>query len=113
MQYQLSSGGFVTIGENLEDMDAERMRLLTLVLPPYGQTARPLDLFPHPTPEIYDLKTSTGWDQWHVLMLQNWNDEEKAYQIRFSDLGLMRASLTWCSSFGTRHFWASFGETQC
>ena len=88
LQYQLASGGFVTIGENLEDFDPERMRLLTLVLPPYGQAARPLDLFEHTTPEIYDLKVKTGWEAWHVLLLQNWTNEDKIYPIRFSRLGL-------------------------
>jgi len=88
LQYQLASGGFVTIGENLEDFDQERMRLLTLVLPPYGQAARPLDLFEHTTPEIYDLNVKTVWEDWHVLLLQNWTGEDKIYPIRFSRLGL-------------------------
>ena len=86
--YQLASGGFLTIGENLEDLDAERRRLLTLVLPIYGQAARPLDLFLHTTPEVYDLPVKTSWDQWHVVMLQNWNTYDKEYNLSFSELGL-------------------------
>jgi hypothetical protein len=88
LQYQIASGGPVTIGENIADLDAERIHLLTLVLPPYGQAARPLDLFLHTTPETFDLIVKTSWDQWHVLMLQNWNDSDKTYAIRFAELGL-------------------------
>jgi hypothetical protein len=88
LQLQLTSGGFVGIGENMEDFDAERTHLLTLVLPTYGQAARPLDLFIHSTPEIYDLPVKADWDEWHVLVLQNWNDESKKYSICFSQLGL-------------------------
>ena len=88
LQYHVSTGGFPTLGENMEDLDAERMRLLTLVLPSYGQAARPLDLFLHTAPEIYDLKVKTDWEQWHVLMLQNWDEWDKTYLIRFTELGL-------------------------
>ena len=88
LQYQLASGGFVTVGENIADLDTERIRLLTLVLPPYGQAARPLDLFVHTTPEVYDLNVTTDWDRWHVVMLQNWNDWDKTYHLQFADLGL-------------------------
>jgi hypothetical protein len=88
LQYQLTTGSFVTVGQNLEDFDAERMRLLTLVLPTYGQSARPLDMFEHTVPEVYDLPIKTDWDQWHVLVLQNWNDEGRNYNILFLDLKL-------------------------
>ena len=88
LQMLVSTGSFPTVGENLEDLDPERIHLLTLVLPSYGQAARPVDLFVHTTPEIQDLKVRTDWDQWHVLMLQNWNDVNKTYDIQFSDLGL-------------------------
>ncbi len=88
LQLEVTSGGFVTLGENVKDLDPARVRLLTLVLPPYGQAGRPLDLFAHTTPEIYDLKVKTDWDQWHVLILQNWDDQDKSYDIRFSQLGL-------------------------
>jgi hypothetical protein len=88
LQLFLSTGSYPTIGENLEDFDSERIHLLTLVLPSYGQAARPLDLFVHTTPEIYDLRVKTGWDRWNVLMLQNWNDYYKKYNVNLSDLGL-------------------------
>jgi hypothetical protein len=88
LQYQLTTGSFVTVGQNLEDLDAERLRLLTLVLPTYGQAARPIDMFVHTIPETYDLPIKTDWDHWHVLVLQNWNDEDRHYNIFFSDIKL-------------------------
>jgi hypothetical protein len=93
LQLLVSSGSFPTLGEELKDLNPERTHLLTLVLPSYGQAARPVDLFTHTTPEIYDLKVQTDWDQWHVLMLQNWNDQDKSYAIQFSDLGLDAAKI--------------------
>jgi hypothetical protein len=88
MQLQVWSGSFLTLGENLEDFTPQSIHLLTQVLPSYGQAARPLDLFLHTTPEMYDLSVKTDWDQWHVLMLHNWNDSDKEYDVRFADLGL-------------------------
>jgi hypothetical protein len=108
LQYQVSTGGFATIGENLEDFDPQRMRLLTLVLPPYGRAARPLDLFVHITPEIYDQKVKTDWEEWHVLFLQNWNDQDKAYQIQFPDLGLDRKTVYLVFRFWDQMFLGHF-----
>lgn len=88
LQLEATSGGFVTLGENVKDLDPERVRLLTMVLPPYGQAGRPLDLFSHTIPEIYDLKVKSDSDEWHVLMLQNWDQAKKTYDIHFSQLGL-------------------------
>jgi hypothetical protein len=88
LQHEVTTGGFITIGENLADLDAERLRLLTLVLPSFGQAARPLDMFLNTPPEVYDLKVKTSWDQWHVVMLQNWNEQDKSYEIGFARLGL-------------------------
>jgi hypothetical protein len=107
LQYQVTSGGFITIGENLADLDPERLRLLTLVLPTYGQAARPLDLFIHTPPEVYDLKVKTSWDEWHLVMLQNWNEWDKTYEIRIAKLGLDEAR-----SYLVYRFWdqAFMGE---
>jgi hypothetical protein len=108
LQYHVSAGSFPTLGENMEDLDAERMRLLTLVLPSYGQAARPLDLFLHTTPEIYDLKVKTDWEQWHVLMLQNWGEWDKTYPIRFSELGLDKEKSYLVFSFWDQAFLGEF-----
>lgn len=95
-------------GENIADLDPDRMYLLTLVVPRYGQAARPLDLFIHTTPKIYDLSVKTDWDQWHVLMRQNWNDSDKTHPIRFAKLGSTRRSAVWFSISGIRHRWGNF-----
>jgi hypothetical protein len=91
LQLQLTSGSFVTIGENMEDFDANRLHLLTLVLPTYGQAAKPLDMFIHTTPQEYDLPIAAKWDKWHVLVLQNWSQEGQEYKVQFADLGLSEA----------------------
>lgn len=88
LQEQVISGGYVTIGENMADFTPKRMHLLTTVLPSYGQAARPLDMFVHPTPQLYGLDVKTSWDEWHVLLVQNWSRENQIYHIDFSRLGL-------------------------
>ena len=88
MMLQVASGSFLTIGENLEDFTQDSLLKLTQVLPSYGQAARPLDLFVHTTPEIFDLRVQVPWDTWHVLMLQNWNESDQSYSIRFREMGL-------------------------
>ncbi|HWM67930.1 MAG TPA: hypothetical protein VNO35_15175 [Steroidobacteraceae bacterium] len=88
MMLQVASGSFLTIGENLEDFTPESLQKLTQVLPSYGQAARPLDLFVHTTPEVFDLRVQVPWDTWHVLMLENWNEADKEYPIRFREMGL-------------------------
>jgi hypothetical protein len=110
LQLQVSTGSFLTLGENLEDYTPEKIRLLTLVLPSYGQPARPLDLFENNTPEIHDLAIARDWDQWHVLMLQNWNNWDKTYDIRFSDLGLDPSRSYWILRFWDQTFLGEFSQ---
>jgi len=111
LQLHVLTGGFPTIGESLEDIDAGRMRLLTLVLPSYGQAARPLDLFVHTTPEVYDLAVKTYWDSWHVLFLQNWNEWDKSYDIEFSELGLDEKRTYAVFSFWDQAFLGEFRQS--
>jgi hypothetical protein len=111
VQFQVSSGSFLTLGENLDDYTPEKIHLLTLVLPSYGQAARPLDLFEHNTPEIFDLPIARDWEHWHVLMLQNWNDWDKKYDIRFSDMGLDASRSYWIFSFWDQAFVGEFRQS--
>ena len=110
LQLQVSSGSFMSLGENLEDYTPEKIRLLTLVLPSYGQAARPLDLFENNTPEVHDLAITRDWEQWHVLMLQNWNNWDKTYDIRFSDLDLDASRNYWIFSFWDQSFLGEFRQ---
>jgi hypothetical protein len=88
LQLEVSAGGFVTLGEDMHDLGPNEIRMLTQVLPTYGQAATPLDMFTHSIPEVYDLKVATSWDKWNVLMLQNWEASDKTYDIHFDWLKL-------------------------
>jgi hypothetical protein len=68
------SGGFVTLGERIPEMEPAQFRLLTTVMPPYPEAARPVDLFRHELPEVQDLSVQTDWDRWHVVSVINWDD---------------------------------------
>ena len=71
------SGGFITLGERMPEMDPAQFRLLTTILPPYPEAARPVDLFRNEVPEVQDLTVRTDWDTWHVVSLVNWDDPVK------------------------------------
>jgi hypothetical protein len=68
------SGGFITLGERMPDMDPAQFRLLSTVIPTTGSAARPVDLFRKEMPEIHDLPVHTDWDSWHIVSVVNWDD---------------------------------------
>jgi hypothetical protein len=88
LQLEVTSGGFVTLGEDMHDLGTNEIHSLTQVLPPYGHAAIPIDMFLNTSPEVYDLPVETSWDRWHVLLLQNWNDRAKSYVIQPEQLKL-------------------------
>jgi hypothetical protein len=88
LQHEVATGSYISLGETPADWDSERLHLLTLALPSYGQAARPLDLFINTPAEVYDLNVKASWDSWHVVMLQNWNNSRKSYDIDFAQLGI-------------------------
>jgi len=68
------SGGFITLGERMPEIVPAQFRLLTTILPPYPEAARPIDLFRNEVPEVQDLTVRTNWDTWHVVSVINWDD---------------------------------------
>lgn len=81
------TGGFVTLTEN-SNYPPDRERLLTLALPSFGQAARPLDMMLREAPEEYHVPVHTEWGDWHVMVLQNWNEEPRHYSISRGKLRL-------------------------
>lgn len=69
-----ATGGFVTLGERMPEMDPAQFRLLSTILPPLADAARPVDLFRREVPEIQDRCVRTAWDTWHVVGVTNWDD---------------------------------------
>ena len=85
------SGGQMFLGDRFDLADDDRLELIRQCTPPYGQAARPLDLFTHVYPESYPqvwhLQVDTGWDERDVVSLLNC-DQAKTYTVDLTDLRL-------------------------
>ncbi|MEO6197309.1 MAG: alpha-galactosidase [Dehalococcoidia bacterium] len=67
------TGGMVLSSDKLPKLSLERQNLISLLLPVYGKTAVPLDLFQAPdVPQVLELNCGTH----RMLALFNWSDEE-------------------------------------
>jgi len=84
------SGGVLLLGDRFKELEEDRLRLILLCLPIYGEAARPIDMFEKEIPEIWDLKVNTNWDNWDVVALFNWNEKSKVIKFNFDELELNR-----------------------
>ncbi len=82
------SGGLVVNSDNLPSIRWGRPRYLRRVLPPYGQSAVPLDLFRNERPRQFVLPVQTAWDSWTIVALLNWEDRSRVTKLDLAQLGL-------------------------
>jgi hypothetical protein len=82
------SGGPVILGDNLAALPEDRLAMCTFCLPAYGKPARPVDLFSHDHPRIWDLKVDVAWGNWDVVGLFNYEKQAVTIRVDFADLGL-------------------------
>jgi alpha-galactosidase len=68
------SGGLVLDSDNLPAMSPERVAIVSLFLPPWGETALPLDLFEAGMPSLFQLPVERPWESWTLLGVFNWED---------------------------------------
>ncbi|MCB9579142.1 MAG: alpha-galactosidase [Polyangiaceae bacterium] len=117
------SGSIVKFGEDLRTLTPEQIQIWRKLLPVYGPSARPLDLFTRMYPERWVLDvngTQAGSDaRWKVLGLFNWgrnwdytanvvpeemDDATRSYTVELSDLGLSPARDYLASEFWSESF---------
>lgn len=82
------SGGLVLDSDNLPSVPRSRLDYLRRVLPAYGHSAIPLDLFQHERPQRLALPIKTEWGSWTVAALLNWDGRPRVTRLSLSDLGL-------------------------
>ncbi len=82
------SGGLVVNSDNLPSIRWGRPRYLRDVLPPYGQSAVPVDLFRNERPRLFVLPVHTEWDSWTIAALLNWEDRSRITRLDLAQLGL-------------------------
>jgi len=65
------SGGMVLDSDDLKRLSEERREIVSLLLPPFGRAARPLDLFESEMPRLLELDCGSH----SMLAIFNWSDE--------------------------------------
>jgi len=81
-------GGLAFGSDNLPTIRKGRLKYLRQALPPYGQTAKPLDLFQNELPHLLLLPIRKEWGEWTLLALVNWEDHTVVSRLNLRELGL-------------------------
>ncbi|MBC7262538.1 MAG: alpha-galactosidase, partial [Chloroflexi bacterium] len=82
------SGGSVLSSDNLPTLRWGRPKYLQRILPPYGRSAIPLDLFHNERPELLVLPVEASWSAWTVVAFLNWDDHSRVTHLDLAQLGL-------------------------
>jgi alpha-galactosidase len=69
------SGGMVFLSDAMAKLPAERRHIASLLLPPYGQAAVPLDLLERSLPRFLRLAIERPFQRWWLLGVFQWEDE--------------------------------------
>ena len=85
------NGGPIMLGDDIDRMSDERLALVKKCLPTGTDCARPVDLFHSPEPDypkVFHLKISREWDEWDLLAVFNYGDEQLVKRVEQEALGL-------------------------
>ena len=74
-------GGLLFLGDSMTNLTPSETELIQILIPPYGNSARPLDLLEQNFPEILILDVQTPFDNWKVIGIFNWSDKTKNAKI--------------------------------
>ncbi|HUX98788.1 MAG TPA: glycoside hydrolase family 36 protein [Candidatus Deferrimicrobium sp.] len=79
-------GGLLFISDNLANLSPEEVKLIQLLIPPFGTTARPIDMLTKNYPEILVLDITTSFDEWKLVGIFNWSDKSKTRLLNFDEI---------------------------
>ncbi len=92
------TGGVLCIGDSIVSLQGDTLDMMRRIMPQYESSARPLDLFEHFFPELWNLQVDRDFERWNVLGVFHWGDNDRwgeamadsprTYSVRFADLGL-------------------------
>jgi alpha-galactosidase len=86
------SGGMVFVGDDLSQLDSERLRLIQRLLPPSGQAARAREPLVGHLPERLHLPVQRDWGAWDVVGIANWSDAPRQAAFDPADFDLQPMS---------------------
>lgn len=81
------SGGTMISGDQLYDLDADRMDILKKVFPSSGKCARPIDLFETTQPALFVCPFNTSAGNWSLVGVFNWSDTTATRVLSHERLG--------------------------
>lgn len=88
------SGGVVFLSENFSQLPKERLEIVKKAMPVYRnhhqayQFGRPADLLENNPPQIWNLRVEREFEEWNVVGLFNWSNQEIEKDVKLSVLGL-------------------------
>ncbi len=100
------SGGNTISGDRLTELDNTKLEIIKKVIPSFGETARPVDLFDTDLQTVFALKIKKPFAEWSVIGFFN-PDLEKAVVRNYSLERLWLdpdRNLTWPTISGKRSF---------
>jgi alpha-galactosidase len=68
------SGGMVFLSDDLSRLPPERIHIASLLLPPYGRAAVPLDMMERFPPSVLRLEVERPFERWWLQGVLNWSD---------------------------------------
>jgi len=95
------SGGVVLAGDDLRKLPKNRMDIIKQVMPPYGEAARPVDLFETNNPMISSLEVKRDFENWRVLAVASWDQKKMVYRT----VDLEKAGLDSGTEYLAFEFW--------
>lgn len=75
------SGGMVFLSDAMAKLPPERRQIAALLLPPYGHSAVPLDVFEHSLPLFFRLAIERPFQRWWLLGVFQWEDESSEVRV--------------------------------
>lgn len=83
------TGGVFKIGERFTELSPSEINILKKVIPRTSQSARPIDLFDNPYPQIWSLPVSGTVIDGNIVAVFNWDKEKSSkVSIYLEQLGL-------------------------
>jgi len=68
------SGGMVFLSDKLSSLPPERLQIASLLLPPYGRSAQPLDLMERFPPSVLRLEVQRPFERYWLQGVLHWGD---------------------------------------
>lgn len=80
------SGGQLFISDDMTKLEPERLNLASKLIPPYGESAIPIDALYEPLPTLYLLETRSKLGGRALLSVMNWTDEKVSRELFLKDI---------------------------